>query len=1203
MGSILTFNHYINEANAFIDSVERANTAYYVYVSRPQPWSNTTGGDDDSAVPAVNNSVAQVELDVFDDILYGKKITAADVINMVPRYSWTSNTVYSAYDQTDSGLLGKSFYVVTTGAGDQYNVFKCIDNGGGARSTVKPTLQSTSGTFNTGDGYVWKYMYTIDATSNTKFMSTNFMPVIANAAVQANAVGGSIDAIRVVNAGSGYSVYETGVVESVLDRYTIKLPNTSSSLDDYYTNSSIYLKSGFGGGQIREISEYDGTSKNVTVVQPVDTYVRLDFSNSSLISSGAVGEQVRQVIDTINFTTSVGLFNSGDTIIQTDSGLSASVLTANSNTLRVSRSNKNQLLVANAAIRSAADSGTIKTVKANISNNSTANLGIVVSAGTGYTGNAVVTIASSSGSGAVANAQANSTGKIVAINVSNTGNGYASEPTVTVAAPTAQTFNANSAVTAGVGEGSNNVIALATAGVYVVGDAIKYYVSAGNTTLGGLSNNTTYYIQFANSTTVALSATSNTAAGNRVTLTKGFTETGHVLQGLTATGRILPSSMIVTNASATFSTDYSAGDFIRVGQNPNTNIRVANLVNSSVIVVDRPFINTISGANTFKLSTAFIPSTITVAEANGTISNSNLTGIRLTITNTSIVDSLYIVGEKVDLVTSANVSLNANGTVAYSNSTTLFLSGIQGSWVSGQRVKGNSSQLVADVVTVDTKPNVTIKNPSGDFVLGQLVDFSTAGGSNTGIANLVNVSNLTENSIEYEIGPTVRITGDGTGATGVATVNTAVGSGNVITKVTMITTGSGYTEANAGVYANTLYGSGAQLRAVIAPVAGHGADVYSELGARYVGVSVKFDTLANENLYYPSNVDFRRIGIIKDPGFSNVVMSMTGFNVADLELASQSGTWEAGEVVVQGTTNATGLVVSGNSTVLRLRDVRGTFVQSNTIYAYSSAAAANVVGVTTVKFQNNETVSTNAGSRATVVSFTTANNTLVLGNTQGSFSNGDYLLGSNTGAVATVNVITSSDRSRTLTSNFGLRFNQTSRVTLQALPTITSTFTEFEYVTQQTTGASGRIASLANDVDVATTGLTGSFSTGDIVNNVNTGANAYVSFANSTYLKLTAVSNNLAFSAGNRLTNGLGANCTVQNTYGVVVLSDVTKNSGFIPGYSITGANSGLSAVVQTSTNPDLTKELGKTVYVEISNTVINRTSTSTEEIRLIIKF
>lgn len=1203
MGSILTFNHYINEANAFIESVERPNTAFYVYVARPQPWSNTTGGDDDSAVPVVNNSVAQVELDVFDDMLYGKKITAADVIHMVPRYSWTSNTVYAVYDQTDADMYTKSFYVVTTGAGDQYNVFKCIDNGGGARSTVKPTLQSTSGTFNTGDGYTWKYMYTIDAGSNTKFMSTNFMPVIANAAVQANAIGGSIDAIRVVNAGSGYSVYETGVVESVLDRYTIKLPNTSSSLDDYYTNSSIYLKSGFGGGQIREISEYDGTSKNVTVVTPVDTYVRLDFSNSTFISSGAVGEQVRQVIDTINFTTSVGLFNAGDTVIQTDSGLSASVLTANGNTLRVSRANKNQLLIANVAMRSAADSGTLKTDKANISNNSTANLGIVVTAGTGYTGNAAVTITSSSGSGATANAQANSTGKIIAIKVSNTGSGYTSEPTVTVAAPTAQTFNANSAVTGGSGEGSNNVIVLATANVYVVGDAIKYYVNAGNTTLGGLSNNTTYYVQFANSTVVALSSTSNTTAGNRIALTKGFTEAGHVLQGLTATGRILPSSMLITNATASFSTDYSAGDFIRVGQNPNTNIRYANLVNSSVIVVDRPFINTISGANTFKLSTAFIPSTIAVAEANGTISNSNLSGIRLTITNTSIVDSLYIVGEKVDLVTSANVSLNANGTVAYSNSTTLFLSGIQGSWVSGQRVKGNSSQLTADVVTVDTKPNVTLKNPTGTFVLGQLVDFSTSGGSNTGIANLVNVSNLTENSIEYEIGPTVKITGDGSNATAVATVNTAIGSGNVITKVTVITTGSNYTEANVSVYANTLYGNGAQLRAVIAPVAGHGADVYTELGARYAGMTVKFDTLANENLYYPSKVDFRKIGIIKDPGFSNVVMSMAGFNVADLELANQSGTWIVGEVVVQSTTNATGLVVSGNSTVLRLKDVRGTFVQSNTVYAYTSASAANVATVTTVRFQNSETVSTNSGSRATIVAFTAANNTLVLGNTQGTFANGDYLVGANSGATATVNVITSSDRSRTLTDTFGLRFNQTSRVTLQAQPQTINAFTKFEYVTQQTTGASGRIVSYADDLDIVFNSLVGTFSSGDSLNNVDTGANAQVLFANSTYLKLTAVSNNLAFSAGNKLTNGLGANCVVQNAYGVMVLSDVTKGIGFAPGYTITGVNSTLPVNVYASTNPDLTKELGKTVYTEISNTVINRTSTSTEDIRLIIKF
>ena len=158
----------------------------------------------------------------------------------------------------------------------------------------------------------------------------------------------------------------------------------------------------------------------------------------------------------------------------------------------------------------------------------------VTSPGTGYAANAAITLTvTNGGTSGVANAQSNSTGKIIAIKISTAGSGYVTAPTVAVAAPTAQTFNSNTAVTAGTGAGANNIIALATAPFFVVNDALKYTVAAGNTAIVGLANNTTYYVQFANATVVALA---NTPGGSRIALTKGETEAGHTLQGVTATG-------------------------------------------------------------------------------------------------------------------------------------------------------------------------------------------------------------------------------------------------------------------------------------------------------------------------------------------------------------------------------------------------------------------------------------------------------------------------------------------------------------------------------------------------------------------------------------------------------------------------------------------------------------------------------------------
>lgn len=1201
MNSLLTINHRVDEASSFIDSVKSTESTYYIFTARPQPWTNAAGGVDDTAIEIANNSVTQVELNIYRDLLYGKLIGNTDVIHVVPRYTWAANTIYANYDQEDANLYSKNFYVVTTDNNDQYNVFKCIDNNGNSSSIVKPALQSTTGTFNTGDGYTWKFMYTITDAANGKFTSATFIPVLSNTDIISGAVPGTIDVLRLANGGTGYSVYETGFLESIIDNNSVKLPASASALNNYYANSSIYLSSGFGAGQVREISSYTGSTRTAILSTPVDYFLRLDFANSSLITSGDVGESVRQITDTLSFASSVGFFNINDTIIQSDTVVAASVLAANTTAVRVSRLNKNQQFSIDNPFRNSSDSGTLKTDKANISNSSVLELPIILANGSGYTSNTSVTITSNTGSGAIANAQSNSSGKIVAINISNAGNNYVTEPTIVVTAPVAQTFNSNTDVTAGTGEGSNNVITLSSAAFFVVGDRIRYTVSAGNTTIVGLANNTTYFVQFANVTTVALSSTSNTSPGNRISLTPGATQTGHTLQGISAIARILPRALFATNtaSSATFTGDYSNNDFIRIGQNANSNIRKIESVNSTVIIVNKAFVNTISSANTFKISTAALPISVVVQQANGIISNTNLDGITIAITNTSVNDAYFIVGEKVRLVDSSNVSLNANGTVAYSNSSALFISSISGTWLSNQRVRGDSSALVSDILTIDSRPNVTIKNSSGEFLIGQMVDFFTTAGGNSGAAQLISAVDLTENSIEYYIGPTVEITGDGTGAIAIATVNTSNGSSNNVSKITVINPGSGYTFANVRVYANTQYGSNAVALPVISPVSGHGSDPVSELGGSYAAVFTKFNVLANESFYYPSTVSLRKIGILNTPKFANVTLTVSNFTRVQLGLSSQTGTFQENEVVVQNTSNATGIIVSGNSTILELKNIRGTFVQSNTLYSYSSGSTANVISVTTKAFITGETVTqSNTGARARVV--ISQDNTVNLTDVIGQFANSEVILGSTSNAEATVTQIKNSDGTKDLTTTFADRFNQTARVTLSS---VTGSFQTYEYVTQANTNAKGRIINKTSDIDLTISLTSGNFLTGETVTNSNTSANGKVTFANTTYVKLTAVSNSTLFSSNNNIVNGTGANATIQQARSVLVFSDIEGNNFQVGSSTITGQNSGAQGIISLTTNPDLIKKSGKVIYMEVANSVINRTANTTEEIRLIIKF
>jgi hypothetical protein len=159
----------------------------------------------------------------------------------------------------------------------------------------------------------------------------------------------------------------------------------------------------------------------------------------------------------------------------------------------------------------------------------------ISNAGSGYTANATVTFtATNGGSGAAANVNV-AVGRASVINITNAGSGYKTNPTITISAPTAIVFNGNTAVTGG-------AITLANANTkFLAGDKLTY---AGNTTSTpvGLTDNTVYYVSFANTTVIKLAATPGganiaiTAASGDNTTAGGATITGETATGYVAVG-------------------------------------------------------------------------------------------------------------------------------------------------------------------------------------------------------------------------------------------------------------------------------------------------------------------------------------------------------------------------------------------------------------------------------------------------------------------------------------------------------------------------------------------------------------------------------------------------------------------------------------------------------------------------------------------
>jgi len=223
MAAIVTNKFRLNNAEQFYESFSEASTSFYLFVGRPQPWTATTpyGGGTDSAPPTPLDNVDD-EYMYFRDMLAAKRIAAADVQYAIPRHNWdtTQTTVYDYY-RGDYGAQWSSTasdIVKTVNAGTNLwasttlfyvlsstnNVYKCMSNNGGIASTVEPT-GTANAEYQTGDGYWWKYMYTLTTSQITDFLTADFMPVTTNATVSTAAVDGEIRQYKVERGGAGYT--------------------------------------------------------------------------------------------------------------------------------------------------------------------------------------------------------------------------------------------------------------------------------------------------------------------------------------------------------------------------------------------------------------------------------------------------------------------------------------------------------------------------------------------------------------------------------------------------------------------------------------------------------------------------------------------------------------------------------------------------------------------------------------------------------------------------------------------------------------------------------------------------------------------------------------------------------------------------------------------------------------------------------------
>lgn len=193
MAAIVTDQFRILNAENFIESVNNSNNSYYIVLGLPNPnivgFGRTTNWNDNPPNPT--DSI-NYQNHFGDTLNFGKKITSSNVRRVIRRIDWVQGTRYEMYrhDYTlynpspltnSSRLYDANYYVMNS----DFRVYICIDNGSSGISTNgnvsqdQPTFTDVepSRAGESGDGYVWKYLFTVSPSDIIKFDSTEYIPV------------------------------------------------------------------------------------------------------------------------------------------------------------------------------------------------------------------------------------------------------------------------------------------------------------------------------------------------------------------------------------------------------------------------------------------------------------------------------------------------------------------------------------------------------------------------------------------------------------------------------------------------------------------------------------------------------------------------------------------------------------------------------------------------------------------------------------------------------------------------------------------------------------------------------------------------------------------------------------------------------------------------------------------------------------------
>jgi hypothetical protein len=192
MPAIITDQLRISKTKDFVNRFSSENESYYVFVGLPNSSEYDLEWNDSPPSP---RDCFDDESDYWDSMIALKRVKEEDVKQCIRKITWESGVTFDMYRHdvnrnnvaNTSGatsLYSSNFYVLNS----EYKVYICLNNGttpenpNGRPSLDEPIFTDLEprSAGDSGDGYIWKYLFTVNPSDIIRFDSTNFIPVPKN---------------------------------------------------------------------------------------------------------------------------------------------------------------------------------------------------------------------------------------------------------------------------------------------------------------------------------------------------------------------------------------------------------------------------------------------------------------------------------------------------------------------------------------------------------------------------------------------------------------------------------------------------------------------------------------------------------------------------------------------------------------------------------------------------------------------------------------------------------------------------------------------------------------------------------------------------------------------------------------------------------------------------------------------------------------